>query len=141
MEIKRSENEIVIKINKEDRVFEELNVLKDISRFIEYSFDLEIAVNGYDSGEMPCYECLDLYQENTQDITKKKIKEEKEECMKVIESCLKGILEVAGYEYTTAFMMEDGYASIDDSDNIHLMQLFFERLKYLTSIEKRKEDK
>ena len=141
MEIKRSENEIVIKINKEDRVFEELNVLKDISKFIEYSFDLEMAVNGYDSGEMPCYECLELYQENTQEITKKKIKEEKEECIRVMDSCLKGILEAARYEYTTAFMMDDGYVSIDDSDNLHLMQLFFERLKYLTSIEKRKEAK
>ena len=139
MEIKRSENEIVIKINKEDRVFEELNVLKDIHRFIEYSFDLEMAVNGYDSGEMPCYECLELYQENTQDITKKKINEEKEECMRVIDSCLKGILETAGYEYTTAFMMDDGYVSIDDSDNLHLMQLFFERLKYLEKMDNKGE--
>ena len=141
MEIKRSENEIIIKINKEDKVFEELYALKDICRFIEYSFDLEMAVNGYDSGEMPCYECLELYQENTQNITKREIKEEKKECMGVIDSCLKGILEAAGYEYTTAFMMGDGYVSVDDSDNLHLMQLFFERLKYLTSIEKRKEDK
>ena len=72
------------------------------------------------------------------DITKKKINEEKEECMRVIDSCLKGILETAGYEYTTAFMMDDGYVSIDDSDNLHLMQLFFERLKYLTKLEEEK---
>lgn len=137
MEIKKNEKEIIIKINKEERMFSKLNMVKDVNAFLEYLFNLQEAVNGIDSGEMPCYDCIELYSKKIKDLDKEQIKEEKEECMKIIEACLDDILETVGNEFVTAFMTNDGYVSIDDSDNIHRIHLFFERLKYLTSIEKR----
>lgn len=134
MKVSKNENEITIKIKKEDLIFNKLNQVENIYKFIEYCIDLEGAINGYDSGELPCYECLELYKEKNKNITKEKIKLDIEECLKIIKTCLNDILEVAGNEYANSFMMDDGYASIDDSDNIRLMWLFFERLQYLVQL-------
>lgn len=77
MEIVKNENEIIIKINKENYLYNRLINMGNIQKFIEYVFDLQRTLNGIDSGEFPCFESIEDYKIRVKDFDKKKLKKKR----------------------------------------------------------------
>ena len=130
MEINRSENEIVIKISKNNYLYSKLDEMEDIKQFVEYVFELQETVNGIDSGEYPCFKPIDEYKLEMEKFNKDKIEEEKDICMNTIAGCLNEILDVS-MGHCCSFKNPDGLISIDCTDNLMMVGLFYERLIHL----------
>ena len=140
MEVKTTNDEIIIKLSKKDhkQLFSRVHVMKDVKAYFKYLLDLDYQLNGSDDAEQYGHQNVESFEMSLKDMGDTELNKQKDELLKDIYNYVDYIYDAVPEEYTfTTF--DDGLVFIPEDDSIAYLKLTTDKLKALLNHLQRKE--
>lgn len=140
MEVKSTNEEIIIKLSKKDhkQLFSRVSVMKDVKAYFEYLLDLDVQLNGSDNAVLNGYQNVESFKESLKRMDCDELNKSKDELLKDIYNYVDYIYDAVPSEYTyTSYSDELDF--IPEDDSIAYLKLTTDKLKALLNHLQRKE--
>lgn len=131
MEVKVTNDEIVITLNKKDHknLFDRVPVMRDVKAYFEYLLDLDYQLNGTDS-QLNGYPIAESFAQTLEKMSDDELKKTKDEILQDIYNHVNYIYDAVPEEYTYT-MYDYDLAFIAEDDSVAYLKLATDKLKAL----------
>ena len=131
MEVKVTNDEIVITLNKKDHkyLFDRVPVMRDVKAYFEYLLDLDYQLNGTDS-QLNGYSIVESFVQTLEKMSDDELKKTKDEILQDIYNHVNYIYDAVPEEYTYT-MYDYDLAFIAEDDSVAYLKLATDKLKAL----------
>ena len=131
MEVKVTNDEIVIALNKKDHknLFDRVPVMRDVKAYFEYLLDLDYQLNGTDS-QLNGYPIAESFAQTLEKMSDDELKKTKDEILQDIYNHVNYIYDAVPEEYTYT-MYDYDLAFIAEDDSVAYLKLATDKLKAL----------
>ena len=131
MEVKVTNDEIIVTLNKKDHknLFDRVPVMRDVKAYFEYLLDLDYQLNGTDS-QLNGYPVAESFAQTLEKMSDEDLRKAKDEILQDIYNHVNYIYDAVPEEYTYT-MYDYDLAFIAEDDSVAYLKLATDKLKAL----------